>query len=648
MATRSTGTARPKRAKAATGDAQSPAVTASQESARPISPEQRRSLYAASHYLSTDLERAFGLQIPFVVFLQDPKFARDHPELGVNETIEVRWEPGLSDGPTSARFAVVDFNGDTGQLASPARWDGKLQQFVDGRTVLNQTDAANLQFHQVNTWALLQRALAFFEEGSGLGRPIPWAFEGNRLIVVPHAGYGENAFYDRRSKSLQFYYFGSEDDTVYTCLSSDIVSHEFGHAVLDGIRPYFNESASVQTAAFHEFVGDLTAILITLRNNEFRKWLARKTRGDMSKAQALSSIAEQFGDAVQGKPYLRSAQDQGQTKATMAEVADSPSPHRVSEVLTKAMFDILMRLAQHYAEVRGRTPAQAFWDVAQRMQRMAIQPLDLLPPVEVTFRDYALAVVRAEELSNPLDPYDYRALLIKAFCDRGILDSGDEAELAKPRYLYDRPELLVFHDIDAIARSRAGAYQFLNDNRDELLIPALQDIVVADLYDAQKCTRQGNRLPRQIILEYIWREEVSLDGTQYGKFNGQSTTMLCGGTLAFDDTGTLLSWMRKPGTVGRTLPSGKRADSNLGRAWEAEVTAGVARRDELLRAIARQIAAGRVGLGGDGDHGLLGSRLAPLTAEFDGALVRFQLSPHLNLSEGDEDDEGERQWELSC
>jgi len=307
-----------------------------------------------------------------------------------------------------------------------------------------------------------------------------------------------------------------------------------------------------------------------------------------------------------------------------------------------------MRLAQHYAEVRGRTPAQAFWDVAQRMQRMAIQPLDLLPPVEVTFRDYALAVVRAEELSNPLDPYDYRALLIKAFCDRGILDSGDEAELAKPRYLYDRPELLVFHDIDAIARSRAGAYQFLNDNRDELLIPALQDIVVADLYDAQKCTRQGNRLPRQIILEYIWREEVSLDGTQYGKFNGQSTTMLCGGTLAFDDTGTLLSWMRKPGTVGRTLPSGKRADSNLGRAWEAEVKAGVARRDELLRAIARQIAAGRVGLGGDGDHGLLGSRLAPLTAEFDGALVRFQLSPHLNLSEGDEDDEGERQWELSC
>ena len=67
--------------------------------------------------------------------------------------------------------------------------------------------------------------------------PIPWAFEGNRLIVVPHAGYGQNAYYDRQSKSLQFYYFDKDGKTVYTCLSTDIVRHEFGHAVLDGVRP---------------------------------------------------------------------------------------------------------------------------------------------------------------------------------------------------------------------------------------------------------------------------------------------------------------------------------------------------------------------------------------------------------------------------
>ncbi len=122
------------------------------------------------------------------------------------------------------------------------------------------------QFRQVSIWAILQNTLNHFEGGYGLGRPILWGFEGNRLIVVPQAGYGENAYYDRQSKSLQFYYFDDEDGgRIYTCLSSDIVNHEFGHALLDGIRPYYLEAVSPQTAAFHEFLGDLTAILMAFR-----------------------------------------------------------------------------------------------------------------------------------------------------------------------------------------------------------------------------------------------------------------------------------------------------------------------------------------------------------------------------------------------
>ena len=245
----------------------------------------RRVLYAASQFLGQRAEEELGVRIPFDVYLHDPSAAEEDPKYGFAEDFFVRWEPGIADGPTSSRFAVVDYLGDTGDLVAKAVWDAEKEAFLDlGGNKLDRDNPESLQFHQVNVWAVLQRALAFFEEGWGLGRPIPFGFAGNRLIVVPHAGYGRNAFYDRKSKSLQFYYFDHEGKRVYTCLSTDIINHEFGHALLDGIRPHFFHSSLVETAAFHEFVGDLTAILILLRDNEFRKRIADVTEGNERRA----------------------------------------------------------------------------------------------------------------------------------------------------------------------------------------------------------------------------------------------------------------------------------------------------------------------------------------------------------------------------
>ena len=115
--------------------------------------------------------------------------------------------------------------------------------------------------------------------------------------------------------------------------------------------------------------------------------------------------------------------------------------------------------------------------------------------------------------------------------------------------------------------------------------------------------------------------------------------MLCGGTLVFDDTGNLLFWTRKPGTHGKNNEH-----------WAAEIEAGEERRREFLTATARQIAAGRIGVMSGSDQGLLGTRVPPIIADEDGDAVRFHLSPHLHLSEGhqEEDDSGERQWQISC
>lgn len=615
-----------------------------------ISPDTRVCLYALADRLPAAFKQASGLLLPFTTYFQDPFVAKTDPQKALDENVLVAWEPGLTDGPTSSRFAIVDYNADTGTIEPPAVWDEATQTFLssDGKP-LSPKGATQRQFHQVSVWALVQRALAFFEDASALGRTISWAFEGNRLIVVPHAGYGENAFYDRRSKSLQFYYFGSDEDTVYTCLSVDIVNHELGHAILDGIRPLFNESSNPQTAGFHEFMGDLTAILLTLQNRTLRHQLAEASQGRFEKATTLASLAEEFGKAVTGRPYLRTAINDSK----MGDMVNVTEAHRLSEVLTGAMFDALIALGKRYQEDGDRVPKsvkEVFWDAANRMQRTAIQPLDLLPPVEVTFRDYALAVCRAQQLADPLDPADYYGMLIKVFRDRGVLTAEDEAILREPRYLTDRLALSVSHGIDDISRSRATAYRFLDDNREDLLIPASRDFFVADLYDAKKRARQNMPMPRQIVLQYVWREEIELDGPRFGKFAGRTTTMLCGGTLVFNENGNVLSWMMKPGSLpygGKRERKGKTAEN-----WVAAVNDGLARRAAMLDNIANQIAAGRIGTLLGSPQGLMGSLVPPMTAEIDGELVRFQLSPHLHLSEDKDEakasETGERQWEISC
>lgn len=613
-----------------------------------ISPSDRVKLYAQQQYLPGEFKKNAGLRLPFTTYFDDPFVAKLDPRKAIDTEAYADWEPGLADGPTSARFAVVDFNADTGKLEQPAIWSEALQKFTtqNGKPI-DKSQLGTLAYHQVNVWVLLQRALALFESGNALGRRIPWGFEGNRLIIVPHAGFGANAYYDRDSKSLQFYYFGEADDPVYTCLSTDIVSHEFGHAVLDGVRPLLNESGSVETAAFHEFFGDLAALTMTLHNNALRRMSADDSGGDFDEATSFTSLAEQFGQALYDRPYLRSFIN----NETMEKMEGETRHHHMSQVLSGAVYDVLRRLGKHYSksEGKGRSPRQVFWYAADRLQRLTIQPLDLLPPVEVNFRDYALAACRSQQLAEPIDPDGNLDILIEVFVRRGILTSEDAELLRQPDYVHKRLQLSVSHSIENIGRSRAAAYRFLDDNREDLLIPTGRDFVVADLYDAHKRGRQNMALPRQIVLQYVWREDVKLEGQRFGRFDGQRTTMLCGGTLVFDDNGVVLSWARKPGSI----PYGG-ARSRTGRVaqmWQKAVAEGKLRRNKLLTDIANQIAGGRVGNIIGSPKGLLGTMVPPVLADTDAdGLVRFRLAPHMHLSETHQidDETGEHQWLISC
>ncbi|MHC5010385.1 MAG: hypothetical protein ACYTG6_05455, partial [Planctomycetota bacterium] len=122
------------------------------------------------------------------MYVQDPLVAEEHAVAGI-KPVKLDGEPWLGPGPTTSRVAVVDYNGDLDTVFKPATALAKGGGFAVGR----KRPRDNFQFHQVNVWAAITRALNHLESPKIFGRRIPWAFPGGRLLVLPHAGYMENA-----------------------------------------------------------------------------------------------------------------------------------------------------------------------------------------------------------------------------------------------------------------------------------------------------------------------------------------------------------------------------------------------------------------------------------------------------------------------
>jgi hypothetical protein len=60
----------------------------------------------------------------FCSYFRDAFVAKERPNECFDKAAYVQRESGLTDGPTSARFAIVDYNADTGTLGPPAAETG--------------------------------------------------------------------------------------------------------------------------------------------------------------------------------------------------------------------------------------------------------------------------------------------------------------------------------------------------------------------------------------------------------------------------------------------------------------------------------------------------------------------------------------------
>ncbi len=148
-------------------------------------------------------------------------------------------------------------------------------------------------------WQCREAALAALDTWESFGGNLAaWsdqAADQNNLPLLQNAGNVLNAFYDRQSFS--FFQFVTPAKSTYSGASTDVVSHEVGHGLLDSVRTDLFDSAFLEASAFHEAFADCMAVLTAFSDQQTRQALLG-VAPDLGTVNFVETTAEDLSDGV--------------------------------------------------------------------------------------------------------------------------------------------------------------------------------------------------------------------------------------------------------------------------------------------------------------------------------------------------------------
>jgi hypothetical protein len=377
------------------------------------------------------------------IYATDPMSGRRAP---YRISIDVENEPNLTPGPSGELIEVVDYDG----------WNQNFYRAVDlnepallmeGGLPPSESDP---RFHQQMVYAVAMKVIDSARRA--LGRPLNFSAgrSKRKLKLLPHAFYGRNAFFDPELNAILFGYFQADSrspganipsQTVYTCLSHDIIAHEMAHAIVHRLRPRFIEATNIDVLAFHEAFADIVALFQRFSYRQLLIEHIQDSRAELQKAGMLVELAQQFGYATGSGKALRSALG---VSPSLANLAAAHEAHDRGAILVSAVFDGFFRafqkriadllriatggsgqlpLGRLHPDLVNRLATEAA-QLSDRFLRMCFRAFDYMPPVDVTFGDFLRALVTSDFELNPEDPDEVRFGIIEGFRERGIFPAG--------------------------------------------------------------------------------------------------------------------------------------------------------------------------------------------------------------------------------
>lgn len=433
---------------------------------------------------------------PLKAYAFDPSQGR---LLGNEMSLSVRYQD-LDPGPVVREripnaIAVVDYDGANKTWYEPVDLDDP-KILICGGLDPSESDP---RFHQQMVYAVVTDTIQHFE--AALGRRIHWrrqervknspqgALPGDiyTLNLYPHAMVSANAFYSPNAHGILFGYFRADPlnpgrnlpgQTVFTCLSHDVVVHETTHAIIDGIRTYFTEYTNPDVPAFHEAFADIAALFRHFTHEEVLLDTIQRTGGaiyryqlqpdtatspgeqapaitqasksdrsgkqsspeitaEIGQRNPLVELAQQFGEATGRGASLRSALG---TRPNFMDIKKVIEPHARGSILVAAVFDaffsIYVRrtsdLFRIYRAGGGRLESLDVPEslakrlgaeaarTAEEFFQVCVRSLDYCPPVDLTFGDFLRALITTARDLDPVDEAGVRDSVTQAFRLRGI------------------------------------------------------------------------------------------------------------------------------------------------------------------------------------------------------------------------------------
>lgn len=324
----------------------------------------------------------------FNIWKQDPTVI----DLGVRKTFIYS---KVNDGPSDSQLVIdklpllsPDSNGDF-------LFDKPDLPIIDSILDTPPVTKKDEDFDAAHTYAVVRQVLNMYERLLDATIKWAWNIDNNTdpLKLSPHDNKGKKAFYDRTLKAIKFEYFYVVDShPFFSCRSSDIVSHETGHAILDALKPKWGTTESgsnppPQAGALHESIGDLTSIFYILSQFDLVDYIIVETKSDLHfQKNILATWSEQLKDLPDIGP--RNADN----NLTIQQAGFSV--HKLSQVFTGAIYDCLSDIFEAMRDVSKRSDAESLYLAGRYMFKLLVDSILDSPDDDINFAILANIIIK--------------------------------------------------------------------------------------------------------------------------------------------------------------------------------------------------------------------------------------------------------------